>query len=204
MSYNLVARYYDKLSRLVFGDTLLQDQSYFLDRIPNGSKVLIAGGGTGWILEAITSLHPSLLEITYVDSSMKMTELAKMRNVGNNQVTFIIAQVETISADHMFDIVITPFFFDNFKEYTIRKIFSAIEKNLDKDGIWLYTDFRNTKGLGQKLLLKIMYAFFRLFCGIEAGRLPDMGRCFGDFGYAAEQQMTFMNGFVETVVYKRY
>ncbi len=204
MSYNLVARYYDKLSRLVFGDTLLQAQSYFLDRIPNGRRILIAGGGTGWILEEIPARQPSVLEITYVDTSEEMIRLAKKRNQGNNLVKFITGPVENIAADCLFDVVITPFFFDNFKEDTVRKLFSAIEKNLDKEGIWLYTDFRNTRGLRKKLLLKIMYAFFRLFCGIEAGRLPDMGRCFGDSGYAAEQRMTFMDGFVETMVYKRY
>ena len=204
MNYNTVARYYDKLSRLVFGDKLLVAQSYFLERISAGSKVLIAGGGSGWILEELTRLHPSGLTIIYVDSSANMTELAKKRNAGDNHVTYVIATAGSINPEHKFDVVITPFFFDNFKDNNALKIFSVIDKYLEKDGVWLYTDFRNTSIFRQKLLLKLMYLYFRLFCGIEAKQLPDMNNCFGDFGYAAELEMVFMGGFVETVVYKRY
>ncbi len=204
MNYNPVARYYDKLSRLVFGNNLLEAQSYFLDRIPPGSKVLIVGGGTGQILEEITRLQPSGLHITYIDSSTKMTDIARCKNITNNKVIFITAPVETTNFEYTFDVIITPFLFDNFKPDSAAKIFSAIDRYLAKDGLWLYTDFRNTKALRQKLLLKIMYAFFRLFCGIEATQLPDIKNCFENSGYAVVMGNTFMKGFIASTVYKRY
>ncbi|MBS1526144.1 MAG: methyltransferase domain-containing protein, partial [Bacteroidetes bacterium] len=108
-NYNNSAWFYDRLSRLVYGKALIRSQVYLLPFIPAHSKVLIAGGGTGWILEEITKIHPSGLEITYVEIAANMMKLSRKRNAGDNQVTFINDAVENISLEHDYDVVITPF-----------------------------------------------------------------------------------------------
>ncbi|MEZ4686196.1 MAG: hypothetical protein R3B47_09055 [Bacteroidia bacterium] len=53
MSFNRLAPVYDFLASLVFGNRIRQAQRWLLDFIPEGSSILILGGGTGWILEEL-------------------------------------------------------------------------------------------------------------------------------------------------------
>ena len=92
-NYNNSAWFYDFLTGLVFGRTLFRAQVYLLNNIRPGNKILIAGGGTGKILEAITSIYKTGLKITYVDVSEKMIVASKKRNIGENEVTFINAAI---------------------------------------------------------------------------------------------------------------
>src|SRR3569833_2127388 len=108
-NYNNSAWFYDKLSRLIYGGALIKAQVYLLDNIPAGSKILIAGGGTGWILEEIAKLYPSGLKINYVEVSAKMIALSRKRISGENNVDFINAPVEDVPLPTDYDVVISPF-----------------------------------------------------------------------------------------------
>ena len=79
-NYDNSAWFYDRLSRLIYGKALVRSQVYLLRYIPAGSIILIAGGGTGWILEEISKLHPSGLKITYVEISSLGRYLRSGRN----------------------------------------------------------------------------------------------------------------------------
>jgi len=202
-NYDTIAGIYDRLARLVFGNAQTNAQLYLLQAIPPLSHILIAGGGTGWILEEIANIHPSGLTITYIDASLKMVSLAKKRNVGKNAIAFIAAPVESVLLEGTYDVVLTPFFFDNFSQKSLEKIFLQIDQSLSPDCTWLYCDFNDT-GLGwQRMLLKIMYVFFRSLCGIEATHLPDADALFSKFRYKEKVQETFMKGFISAVAYKR-
>ena len=191
---------------MVYGRALVKAQQYLATSIPPYARVLIVGGGTGWVLEEIAKVYHSGLYITYIDSSPKMIALAKKRNAVENMVTFIAAPIETIVADDVYDVydvVFTPFLFDNFTDDSLRKIFSLIDKRLVKDGSWLYCDFQNTDVFWQKALLKVMYFFFRTICGIAANELPDAVGCFASYGYQVKEQKTFMSNFVVSSIYKK-
>jgi len=195
-TYNNVAWIYDRLARLIYGRALIEAQLHLLKAIPPQSRILIAGGGTGWILEEITHIHPSGLNITYVDISDKMIALAAKRNIGKNKVTFINAPIQDLVATDSFDIIITPFLFDNFTDQNLPAIFSKLHVLLTPKGLWLYCDFQNTNVLWQKSLLKIMYLFFRLICGVEASHLPDASASFNNHGYQPLSEKTFLKDFI--------
>src|SRR6201996_2756185 len=139
-NYDNSAWFYDRLSRVVYGRALIRSQVYLLGHIPAGSKVLIVGGGTGWILEEIAKVHPSGLRITYVEISAKMLALSRKRNAGKNEVVYINDPVEHLTGADSFDVVFTPFLFDNFTEQTLQKVFAQLHKQLKPGGIWLNTD----------------------------------------------------------------
>jgi len=203
-SYDTIAFIYDRLARLVFGSTLIRAQQYLLvNTISPGGSILIVGGGTGWILEEITFIQASGLNITYVDASAKMVALAKKRNTGANKVTFIALPIQQVVIDDVYDIVLTPFFFDNFTNEDAQEIFSSIDRSMNRGGVWLYCDFNKTTVFWQKTVLKIMYFFFRISCGIKTDKLPDMGSCFAKHGYQLKNQKTFLNGFINAAVYTR-
>lgn len=202
-NYDTIASFYDLLAKLVYGKTLVKAQVYLIQAIPANSSVLIIGGGTGWILDEITRVQPSGLSITYVDSSAKMIELARARNVGVNAVDFVAAPIETISPGGRYDVVFTPFLLDNFTDKQLEKVFSLLDGRLRPGGMWLYCDFQNTQRLWQRALLEAMYVFFRVFCGIPASRLPDAEGCFSRYRYEVADRRTFMSEFVVGVVYRK-
>ena len=71
-NYDAAAWFYDGLSRLVFGDALVRAQRFLVEHIAAESKLLIVGGGTGWILEEIALMQPASLKIINVEISEKM------------------------------------------------------------------------------------------------------------------------------------
>lgn len=202
-NYDSIAWFYDRLAQLIFGKTLINTQLYLIKAIPPGSHILIAGGGTGWILEEIAKLHSSGLSITYADASAKMIALAQKRKYGDNKVTFIAAAVEAVNPDQLYDVVLTPFLFDNFTDHTLQKICEHIDAHLKSQGLWLYCDFQNTGVLWQRAVLNVMYVFFRSSCGIEATHLPDANAFFIKHQYKISAQKTFLKEFITAVIYQK-
>jgi ubiquinone/menaquinone biosynthesis C-methylase UbiE len=201
-NYNNSAWFYDSLSRLVYGRALINAQIYLLQFVPANSSVLIVGGGTGWILEELTKIYPSGLSITYVEIAADMMARSMRRNIGLNSVAFINDAIENVDVNEDFDVVITPFLFDNFTEATAQKVFNYIHQLLKPGAIWLNADFQLTGKWWQSVLLKSMFLFFRMLCKIEASQLPDVERLFTLGGFKALEGKFFYGDFVAARVYE--
>ena len=202
-NFNNSAWFYDGLSRLVYGRAIVNAQVFWLSHIRPNSNVLIVGGGTGWILEEITTIHPSGLNITYSEIALNMIALSKKRNTGANRAVFINEAVENISLPGDFDVAITPFLFDNFTEQTTSKVFSHIHSLLKSDGLWLNCDFQLTGKWWQNVLLRSMFLFFRTVCNIEGSQLPGIEKLFGANGYKTVAQQKYFGNFIISKVYKK-
>jgi ubiquinone/menaquinone biosynthesis C-methylase UbiE len=200
-NYDNSAWFYDRLSRVVYGRALIRSQIYLLGHIPEGSKVLIVGGGTGWILEEIARLQQSGLKITYVEISAKMMALSRRRNAGDNDVIYVNDAVENAQLKDEYDVVITPFLFDNFTEETLQKVFAHIHAALKPGASWLNADFYISGKWWQRILLPAMLLFFRIICGIEAKKLPDIDGVFERYQYKILQQRSFFGDFIVARVY---
>jgi ubiquinone/menaquinone biosynthesis C-methylase UbiE len=201
-NYNNSAWFYDGLSRLVYGRTLINAQVYLLQFVPADSVVLIVGGGTGWILEELTKVHPSGLQIIYVEVAADMMALSRRRNTGLNSIVFINEAIEDVDIADEVEIVITPFLFDNFTEATAQKVFNHIHQLLKPGATWLNADFQLTGKWWQSALLKSMFLFFRMLCKIEASQLPDVERLFISCGFKALEGKCFYGDFVVARVYE--
>jgi ubiquinone/menaquinone biosynthesis C-methylase UbiE len=202
-NYDNSAWFYDRLAKVFYGDALKNAQVYLLQLIKPQSTILIAGGGTGWILEEIARIHPSGLTITYVEISAKMVALSRKRLVGSNQIIYINKPIEEVQLNTAFDIVITPFLFDNFKEDTLTTVFVHLDKLLKADGTWLNTDFQLTGKWWQNVLLKTMFIFFKVICGIETSVLPDIERQFNVHRYKVIAQKNFYGDFIGSKAYRK-
>lgn len=202
-NYNNSAFFYDGLSRVVYGDALVKAQIYFLPNIPANATVLIVGGGTGQILSDIAKIHSSGLSITYVEISARMTALSQKRNAGQNQIEFINQPIEQVEPNPIFDVIITPFLFDNFKEKNLAPLFAHIGSFLKPGGIWLNTDFQLTGKWWQQVLLQSMLLFFKILCGVESWRLPNVGRQFDRHSCKLIDQQTFYGDFIISKVYRK-
>ena len=202
-NYNNSAWFYDKLARLVYGKELLNAQVYLLKHIPKNAKVLIVGGGTGWILDELARIHPAGLSITYIEIAPNMMALSKKRNVGNNEVTFINDAIENVDLSSDFDTAFTPFLLDNFTDQNLAIIFNSIAKHIKTGALWLNASFQLTGKLWQQIMLKTMFIFFKITCGIEASELPAIDKCFEEGNFKLVEQQSFFGEFIGAKIYKK-
>lgn len=205
-NYDKIAKHYDSLSRLVFGKSQVAAQVNQLNNIKENSAILIVGGGTGWILEEIAKLHPSGLKITYVEISAQMLALSKTRNCGKNEVFFSHSSIEDFSLEDHFDIILTPFLFDNFSSERCNTVFQKLSYRLNKGGLWFLVDFTIQAKSGKwwkKLFLKVMYKFFGLISNVEANNLVDMLPYFNDANYKLLEERSYYGQFIKAMIYQK-
>ncbi len=205
-NYDRTAGFYDSLGRTVFFRTQINAQAAQLKFIRSGAKVLIVGGGTGWILEEIAKVHPAGLHITYIEISGKMLARAKKRNTGANNVRFVHSAMETYAEDDQYDVIQTGFLFDNFSRDRINHVFLNIHELLKSDGLWLFSDFNYHPESGkfwQGMLLKMMYFFFRNLANVEADKLIDICPWFHQKGYIAIDQQCYYQYFIKSIIFQK-
>lgn len=201
-NYNNAAWFYDRLSGVVYGKALIEAQVYLLRHIQPNSTILIVGGGTGWVLEEIAHLHPAGLQINYVEVSEKMMALSRKRNIGRNEVVYINDAIEKVNGLPHFDVIITPFLFDNFTPEKLENVFLKMHALLKGNGLWLNADFQLTGKWWQHILLKSMLLFFRVLCDVESTHPPDFEKLFAQqYGYKAVNSKTFFGEFIASRVY---
>jgi ubiquinone/menaquinone biosynthesis C-methylase UbiE len=205
-NYDKIARYYDFLSRIVFFRAQVNAQVYALKHIGNHGRILIVGGGTGWILEEIAKIHDSGLSIVYLEISSKMIELSRARSCGVNEVVFVNQAVEDFSATDTFDVICTPFLFDNFSQQRADLVLAKLDEMLKASGLWLFTDFNVDGRKGKwwkKFLLKSMYSFFKILKIVETSALPDTRSDFERRGYINLEEKHFYGSFIQGIVYQK-
>ena len=193
------------LSRIVFGKNIVKAQVCLLQYVQAHSSILIVGGGTGWILEELTKQYPSGLIIDYVENSAEMIALSKSRNCGSNVVNYIKLPIEDFKSSELYNVILTPFVFDNFTHEKAGVMFARLNAMLKKQGNWLYADFvhnENEGKLWQKFLLKTMYLFFRITTDIETHELADVEVYFED-DYEKVFERRFYLKFIKSLVYRK-
>jgi hypothetical protein len=109
--------------------------------------------------------------------------------------------VENVKLTERFDVVMTPFLFDNFTEATFQMVFGHIHTSLKPGGLWLNSDFKLTGKWWQEVLLKSMFLFFRIVCGIEASKLPEIENRFSEFRYKENAGKSFFGDFIVCQVF---
>lgn len=204
-NYNSIAKFYDAFSRIIYQDSIVKAQVYLIQLIAASDKVIIVGGGTGWILEEISKLNKPNISVVYIEKSLAMIELAKKRKYPNVQVEFINEGIEDYNSTEFFNVIITPFLFDNFSAKKIQFVFEKLNVLLKPNGIWLYADFVNDKAnkkLWQQFLLKAMYLFFRVTTNIETQELIDMKPYF-EKQYTMLWQQFYYNHFIQAIAYRK-
>jgi ubiquinone/menaquinone biosynthesis C-methylase UbiE len=205
-NYDRIAGIYDKLSRMVFGKSIVRAQQSLLPFITTPARMLIVGGGTGWILEEIARVYPTGLNIDYVEISSNMLDLARKRDCKANRVTFMHTAIEDYNAPAEYDAIMTPFLFDNFSRKRTIQVFQKLNAMLSRQGLWLFTDFHIDEGINrfwQKALLRSMYVFFKNISDVEADRLPDMQQLFSKHNFEPASESYFFGRFIYSAAYHR-
>jgi len=197
--FDRLAPFYDSLARFCIGKGIKQSQLHFLNRLSGKSKVLVLGGGTGWILPYLLEINPKL-EIHYIDVSKNMIAHAKRRVSSANNIQFIVGTVENIT-DRDFDCVVTNFYLDLFDNAKLEELVPQIKASLLPGAYWLATDFvGNTQW--HRAMLWVMYRFFYVTTGLRNLRLPEWQARLVNAGGTLIDQKHFSRDFIQTVVFK--
>lgn len=204
-NYNSIAKYYDTLSRVVYQRAIIKAQVFLIQFVKDNDRILLVGGGTGWILEELSKLQRKNITVVYVEKSAAMIKLAKKKATPHIKTTFMLQPIEYYTSTDKFDVVLTPFLFDNFKKDKISILFTKLDGFLKPRGIWLYADFVNDgtqKKLWQQFLLRSMYKFFRLTADIETQELIDMKPYFTN-KYQLLSAQLYYKKFIQAIAYRK-
>lgn len=202
--FNRVAHTYDYLKRFVFGSAIFQSEARFLKELPASGNVLILGGGSGEILGRLMREYPAV-KVWYVDASSAMLRRAR-KNVSVEDLTrieFVHGTEKSIPSAVVFDAVVTHFFLDLFSEVQLAKICERIGRQLSNGGIWLVSDFVKSGRIWHRLLLWLMYRFFRATSGIDARTLPRWEDLLAGPGLDRMAYAEFYGGFIRSSVFRK-
>ncbi|WP_339695059.1 methyltransferase domain-containing protein [uncultured Roseivirga sp.] len=198
-NFDLIAPVYDGLAKVVFGRNLKKIQTHFLPLIPGNANVLIIGGGTGWIINELFNTDFKG-RLTYVEASEKMISLSK-KNCVKDSVNFIHGDESAIPLGQKYDVIITNFFLDVFSEPRLDQVMTTLSEKLDKDGIWICSDFQNNGRFSHQLLLWLMFRFFKITSKLESKSLLNFDLKFKKIGHSRSENFTLMNGLIFSSVY---
>lgn len=196
--YDFLAPYYDRLAAIVFGKSIWKSQVEFIHVIPDHTRILILGGGTGQIAKELL-LTKKDCKIWYVEASSAMISIARIRVANHPNIVFIHGTEEHIPIQS-FDVIITGFFVDQFSESEITEMVSSLHRKMNPAAVWLVTDFVNEKWW-HRMLLKVMYIFFRLTTGIPVTTLPRWEQIFNKHLKHVSEH-TFYSGFIKSVLFR--
>ncbi len=210
MSFDWVAPYYDRLARLVFGRSIQRAQRHFLDQIPPGARVLLVGGGTGWLLPCLLE-KPEVAHITYLEASAAMLALAQQKAnpllaPTAATIRWVHGNEQNLPSDNRYDVLITNFVLDMYAGVALYQFMQRLMTHLHPTGYWLFTDFRLSDKKRHRWwqwgMTQVMYAFFHLTAGIARQKLPVYHRHFTAFGLHRQREKTFYWGFIVSRVYR--
>lgn len=196
--FDFLAPVYDSLARLIFGEAMVDSQTCFLDRIPIGAKILILGGGTGWLLEKINEQNKSC-KILYVDVSAEMIKKAKGR-MTKDEIHFVQGTEQDIPKEMMFDVIITNFYFDLFSDEKLKPILERIHQHTKRSSSWYVTDFVEATWW-HRWMLKLMYFFFRVVCKIDGAQLPKWRSALQSLDWNEKESKSHFKGFINSSIW---
>ena len=197
--YNVLAPVYDSLARLLLGKSIQQMQLQFLNLLISKNKLLILGGGTGWILPAIDRIN-SNIQIDYVDLSTGMIKKATERGTDPSRIRFIEGTEQNIP-DADYDCVITNFYRDLFSESQLKGIVIYIKNCMQPNSYWFVTDFV-TSSSWSKVKLKCMYIFFWLTTGLKTNQLPNWNQVMCSAGAKILHEQSSKRELIKSVIYQ--
>lgn len=208
--FGRVARVYDQLASLVFGRAQRRAQMAALRAgLPLAGpmpRVLVLGGGPGWVLTELLRQCPTA-RVLYLETSAAMLGLAQARLA--RHAPALIAQVEfrqgserSLRPGEQVDALVTFFVLDCFTLAELPGALARLQAARRPGAPWLVADFRPARNWWQRGLLRAMYLFFRATVGLRARQLPPWPTALAELGNTNTYKSEFYFGFIAGQVWR--
>jgi len=198
MSFDTLAPHYRWMEFVLAGGKLHRCRTAFLDQIPTTRNILLLGEGHGrGLVECDRRFRNA--RITCVDASEAMLVQARRRwarcSTGATTVEFLHADLlQEIPATQPYDLIITNFFLDCFPPEQLERMIPRIAEVASHDACWLIADFqsadRGLPRLRSRLMLWMMYGFFRRVTGLTAQKITAPDPYLQRAGFTLQQRLT--------------
>ena len=205
-----LARVYRLLETFTFGETLQCARVACLSLLADAEEILVLGERDGRFLHVLLAANPSC-GVTVVDRSPAMLAFARRRlvPVQQDRVDFRLEDATRMNFPReVFDVVVTHFFLDCFREDTLSDLISKIAASLRSGGRWLSADFVEPLGEGvsaslRRFALRTLYAFFRTTCGIEGQHVVNPGDLMSAAGFREIRRKVFLGDWVVSLAWEK-
>jgi len=211
MNFDRLAPHYRWIEALFAGGRLQRCRTALLDAIPAPQCVLIYGEGNGRFLVELLRRFPHV-RVTVVEASAVMIDLARarLRREGMETAVVTFEQADALAWEpptEAFDLLVTCFFLDCFKEEQLRLLIPRIARAGKPEARWLAADFNipasGVQRLVSRLLLALLYAFFRRAAGLSAHELVDLAPHLHGVGFTCERRKEAASGLLYSALWKR-
>ena len=204
--FSRVARVYDWLASLVFGRAQRRAQLAALQAgLPLAGpapRVLVLGGGPGWVLTELLRQCPAA-QVLYLETSAAMlaqaqARLARYAPALAAQVAFRRGSERDLRPEEQFDAIVTFFVLDCFTLAEFPAAMARLQAARRPGAPWLVADFLPPRNWWQRSLLRTMYLFFGATVGLRAQQLPPWLSALAELGtmniYASYFYFKFITG----------
>jgi len=118
----------------------------------NNPNILDIGAGTGLLSFFILDKFPNA-NVTLIDISEKMLDVAKERFKANPNVTYIIHDYTKYKFDKKYDVIISSLSIHHLTEVEKKRLYYDIYSSLNKDGVFINAD----QVLGETPFIESLY-----------------------------------------------
>ncbi|RFP65207.1 class I SAM-dependent methyltransferase [Hymenobacter lapidiphilus] len=207
--FDYVTAFYDPLARLVYGRALQRAQQAALAAglsLAGQPRVLVVGGGSGWVLGEVLHRCPHA-HIVYLEASPRMLARSQVWLTQHwpqaaGQVEFRLGTEPALESAEQFDVLVTFFLLDLFEPERLRQLVAGLGAARVPGGAWLLADFGPPRRWWHRLLLQLMYGFFGLTTGISARQRPPIEAELARLGLRPTPAGQFFGGMVEASVWR--
>ena len=208
--FGRVASFYDLLAGLAFGGALRRAQRAALGAglptSPTPLRILVLGGGPGWVLTELWQHRPTA-HVLYLEASAKM--LAHTRQRLRRWPMPPEATVElrqgteaALRPDEQFDVLVTFFVLDCFTAADLPAALPRLQAARRPGAPWLVADFRPAQRGWHHWLLQAMYWFFRKSVGLRAQQMPPWPAELATLGLRSTWEKSFFSNAVAALVFR--
>ena len=211
MSFDTLAPYYRTLEALLAGGILHRCRTTFLAEAGGCRRALLLGEGPGKFLVELLRANPRV-EATCVERSPRMIEQA-IRHLERNGLDASRVKFEAHDAlawqppRATFDLVVTCFFLDCFRPDQAEHLIVKVAESTTNNAQWLLADFQvpatGWRRWRAKILLSLMYQFFRLTTHLPASRLAPPDDYLRTAGFRLRQRRLANFGFIHSDLWQR-
>ena len=209
--FDHLARHYDWMEGLLAGGKLERCRNAFWNDIPSLGHALLVGEGHGKFLAALLKRDPSV-QVTYVDASAKMLEVARERLL---RAALPVARVEFIQAElpawdppnERYDLIATHFFLDCFPRDQLGHVIRSLHKAARLGGYLLMSDFQippaGLRRIRAQIIHWLMYRFFRVVTKLPASAFVSPQPFLRQAGFIRVRRAEFDRGLLCAELWKR-